>query len=248
MNIKYLNTTLLIMMIIVCLIFTQIINKIPLYRHENMSSTMINSNDSINNELSNMINNEKTDKNTLHSYLNLYYHLFKDRKESAKNILEVGIAGGGSIKLWGDYFTNATVYGIDIMDGTQIWEDIKNKDNIILYTSTNAYDENFVKTEFSQKNIKFDILLDDGPHTLESMKLFIKLYSQIMNENSILIIEDVQDLEWINILVKETPDELKKYITVYDLRRNKQRYDDIVFTINKIKLDIPENHYIFTGE
>ncbi len=42
------------------------------------------------------------------------------------------------------------------------------------------------------KNIKFDFILDDAPHTLESMILFIKLYSQIMTDNSILIIEDVQ--------------------------------------------------------
>jgi len=35
-------------------------------------------------------------------------------------------------------------------------------------------------------------MLDDGPHTLESMKQFIKLYSQIMTDDGILIIEDVQ--------------------------------------------------------
>jgi hypothetical protein len=30
-------------------------------------------------------------------------------------MLEVGIHNGGSIKIWSDYFTNANVYGIDIM-------------------------------------------------------------------------------------------------------------------------------------
>jgi sugar lactone lactonase YvrE len=76
-------------------------------------------------------------------------------------------------------------------------------------------------------------MLDDGPHTLESMKQFIKLYSQIMAENGILIIEDVQSLDWIDILKNEVPEHLKQYIKTYDLRSNKNRYDDIVFTIDK---------------
>ena len=76
-------------------------------------------------------------------------------------------------------------------------------------------------------------MLDDGPHTLDSMKKFIKLYSQIMTSDGILIIEDVQSWDWIDILKKEVPDELKQFIKIYDLRPNKNRYDDIVFTIDK---------------
>lgn len=76
-------------------------------------------------------------------------------------------------------------------------------------------------------------MLDDGPHTLESMVQFIKLYSQILTEDGILIIEDVQDIEWIEVLAHCVPDELKQYMRVYDLRENKNRYDDIVFTIDK---------------
>lgn len=76
-------------------------------------------------------------------------------------------------------------------------------------------------------------MLDDDPHSLESMKQFIKLYSQIMSEDGILIIEDVQDWDWFEILSNEVPDNLKQFIKVYDLRQNKNRYDDIVFTIDK---------------
>ena len=76
-------------------------------------------------------------------------------------------------------------------------------------------------------------MLDDGPHTLNSMKTFIKLYSQIMTDDGILIIEDVQDWNWIEILKNEVSDDLKEFIEVYDLRHVKKRYDDIVFVINK---------------
>ena len=76
-------------------------------------------------------------------------------------------------------------------------------------------------------------MLDDGPHSLESMKQFINLYSQIMTDDGILIIEDVQSWDWIDILKNEVPANLRKFIKIYDLRQNKNRYDDIVFTIDK---------------
>lgn len=79
------------------------------------------------------------------------------------------------------------------------------------------------------------MMLDDGPHTLESMIQFIKLYSQIMKDDGILIIEDVQSIDWIDELKKVVPNELVRYIEVYDLRHIKNRFDDIVFVINKNK-------------
>jgi len=183
--------------------------------------------------LEQIVDNSRTDKNTVHSYLPLYQNLLISKKETAKNVLEVGIYHGGSIKLWSDFFTNATVYGLDIMNINNVWEGIKNKENIILHTSSDAYNDNFFITQFINKNIKCDFMLDDGPHTLQSMKQFIKLYSQIMTDDGILIIEDVQSWDWIDILKNEAPEHLKQFIKIYDLRPNKNRYDDIVFTIDK---------------
>ena len=76
--------------------------------------------------LEDIVDNLTTDKNTRHSYLSLYQELLIHKKETAKNVLEIGIDLGGSIKLWSDFFTNADVYGLD-------------KEKIILYTSIDAY-------------------------------------------------------------------------------------------------------------
>jgi hypothetical protein len=180
-----------------------------------------------------IVNNSKTDKNTVHSYLPLYQKLLIGKKNTAKKVLEVGIYNGGSIKMWSEFFLNADVYGLDIMNIAEVWDEIKNKDNIKLYTSVDAYNEDFFNSTFLNKNIRFDVLLDDGPHTLQSMKQFIKLYSQVMSDDGILIIEDIQSWDWIDILTKEVPDHLKTYIKTYDLRSTKNRWDDIVFTIDK---------------
>jgi hypothetical protein len=182
--------------------------------------------------LSNIVDNSITDKNTTHSYLDLYQKLLVNKKHTAKNILEIGVHSGGSIKLWRDFFDNAIIHGLD-NDLTKATTQITNDPRIILYGPPNAYDESFFKSYFLNKNIKFDMLLDDGPHTLDSMKSFIKLYSQVMTDDGILIIEDIQEWNWIEILKNIVPNELKKYINVYDLRKNKGRYDDIVLTIDK---------------
>ena len=75
------------------------------------------------------------------------------------------------------------------------------------------------------------MMLDDGPHTLKSMKQFIKLYSPLLANNGILIIEDIQNPTWIKNLYAVVPKNLQRYVCAYDLRKNKNRYDDIVFTI-----------------
>ena len=192
--------------------------------------------------LSEIVDNSRTDKNTTHSYLELYQNLLVSKKETAENVLEIGIGdcgqgitNGGSIKLWHDYFINATVYALDIQSIDKIWDELKDNNRIILHTSVDAYDKNFVKTEFIEKNIKFDMMLDDGPHTLESMKQFIKLYSPLLANNGILIIEDIQADEWIKELYAVVPKNLQRFVCAYDLRKNKNRYDDIVFAVtNKV--------------
>ncbi len=188
-----------------------------------------------------LVDNSKTDKNTIHSYLHLYNELLTKKRFTAKNVLEVGIGdfgekNGGSIKLWRDYFTNATIYGLDVLPINRVMDELLNDPRVILYTSTDAYNEDFFNKNFLNKNIKCDFMLDDGPHTLESMVQFIKLYSQIMTDDGILIVEDVKSLDWIEKLKNEVPVHLKQFIKVYDLRSNKNRFDDIVFTIDKLNI------------
>ena len=179
-----------------------------------------------------LIDNSKTDKNTIHSYLPTYQKIFANKKDTAKHILEIGICYGGSIKLWHDYFQNATIHALDIhMPLDDVWDQIKNNNRISVYHS-DAYEEKFFNDNFLNKDIKFDIMIDDGPHTLESMLTFIKLYSNVLANDGILVIEDIQSIDWIPILANQVPDNLKKFIQVYDLRSIKDRYDDLMFVIN----------------
>jgi hypothetical protein len=187
-------------------------------------------------KLKDLIDDSLTDKNTTHCYIEIYEKLFEKKKYDSNVILEIGIGdlykkNGGSIKLWRDYFPNSTIYGLDIRDIRHVNDEIINKDRINLYTSTNAYDKNFIEKEFINKNIKFDILIDDGPHTLDSMIFFIKNYLPLLKEDGIFVIEDIPDINWVSKLQENVPEEYKNKCKVFDLREKKKRYDDILFCI-----------------
>ena len=176
-----------------------------------------------------------TDKNTAHSYFHIYDKLFTPIRNTAKNILEIGIPAftqknGGGLLLWKLYFENATIYGVDTLSEDRLYHIVKKEKKIITYTETNAYSQAFVSSLMEQ-NIKFDVIIDDGPHTLETQCKFIELYTPLLNEHGILVIEDVPDIERIDKFKELTPEHLKPYIQVYDVRHIKNRFDDILFVI-----------------
>ena len=124
---------------------------------------------------------------------------------------------------------------MDIIDPRPEWNDIINTPGIIL-GKFDAYNPEMVNQYFIQPNIRFDIMIDDGPHSLESMKKYIQLYLPLMKDDGILIIEDIPSLDWIEILRETVPEHQRQFVKVYDLRYTKTRFDDVVFTIDKSKL------------
>lgn len=178
-----------------------------------------------------------TDKNTWHSYIEVYEQLFSGKRDSATNVLEIGIGpympNGGSILMWAGYFSKAKIHAADIIPLSGVNPLLIPNSRIYLHTQSDAYDMNFFTNTFLSKNETFDIIVDDGPHTIESMVKFIKMYSQVLKEDGIMVVEDVQNIEWIDILRACTPDHLKPYVEVYDRRQVKGRYDDIMFVINR---------------
>jgi cephalosporin hydroxylase len=188
-----------------------------------------------------LIDNERTDKNTRHSYIPAYENILNKIKYTAKNVLEIGICYGGSIRLWHDYFPNATVRGADILglessyentiNVSEKWHDIIDQDRIILHLETDAYDQSFYENTVG--NIQFDFILDDGPHSLESMLIFVEKYSPLLSDNGILILEDIPTMDWVGPITEKIPENLRQNYKIHDLRHIKGRFDDIFLVIDK---------------
>jgi autotransporter strand-loop-strand O-heptosyltransferase len=67
-----------------------------------------------------------------------------------------------------------------------------------------------------QNEGKFDIIIDDGPHTWKSQKWFFENYYDLLNDGGVLFCEDIHENNYINL--KELTSRLNLY--VLDLRLN----------------------------
>ena len=171
-----------------------------------------------------------TDKSYVHQYLHVYEGLFEPIRDKAQNVLELGIWEGNSHRMWRDYFPKATVYGIDITsDRCGLMED----EERIVVTFANGYTKESVR---SFNDIQFDVVVDDGPHSLESQKFCAQNYSPLLAPNGILVIEDIPKMEWISEIAEVVPERLKPYMYAIDRRMAPDIHsinDDIMFVIDK---------------
>ena len=70
-----------------------------------------------------------TDKNSTHTYLDIYDELFAKFQYKPINLIEVGYSYGGSVELWEAYFSEATIFCVDIRD------DFKEHSDRVLFNS-----------------------------------------------------------------------------------------------------------------
>lgn len=162
-----------------------------------------------------------TDKNCLHCYVDeVYEELFKDLRVYADKVLEIGAYNGASIMMWKEYFSKAQVFTIDNMPCPQISERER-----INYLLGDAYSYETLK----ELPDDFDIIIEDGSHKIEDMSFVVVEYLKKLKPNGILVIEDIPDFNWTNILKNLIPDNYR--VEVRDLRRVRGRYDDILMII-----------------
>ena len=161
-----------------------------------------------------------------HSYVeNFYGHVFPPRKFSTQKILEIGIATGGSLWLWERFFPSAMIYAVD-KEGF-MGNKFMGQPRIITIEG-DAYSNDIVD-KFA--NISFDIIIDDGPHTLESQVLFLKKYIPKVAPGGIIIIEDIASEDYLPILGESVPENLQDRIKIHDTCKIDNRFDSRILYI-----------------
>lgn len=139
--------------------------------------------------------NYNTDKYNLGYIDNLYNDLFKDYIKPIQ-FLEIGTYFGGSTEMWSDYFNkDSTIHTID-MNYCQAVDPIPNVKQYVF----DAYDK---KNLSIFNNNYFDIIVDDGPHTLESFLTLVEIYKPKLKKNGILVIEDIIDKDWTPLIIEK---------------------------------------------
>ena len=169
-----------------------------------------------------------TDKSTVHSYDTVYDKILLPYKDIATSVLEIGIKTGAALNAYSEYFINANIYGIDIQN--QILPQYEKIPKTKIYFG-DALDE----TTINHFNTTYDIIIEDGSHLIEHQIQHFKDYSKFIKPGGMYVIEDV-DNKYVSRLFNEThatSKDLNFILTIYDLRNNKDRFDDILFVFIK---------------
>jgi hypothetical protein len=152
-------------------------------------------------DLMNYYGSDKGGFNKDHNFSDYYSTIFFDKKESVKNILEIGLGTNNikvpsnmglqgkplaSLRAWKDYFANANVYGADIDK-----EILKNEDRIKTFYVDQTNPISISDLYKNIGNINFDIIIDDGLHEYNANICLFENSFKYLSKQGIYIIEDV---------------------------------------------------------
>lgn len=125
----------------------------------------------------------QTDKATYHKYMDFYEQFFGPIRFDVRKVIEIGVHRGSSIRVWLDYFPNATIYGIDYIH----CELVSQHDRFVYITKNALLEE--VYSSFADNDI--DILIDDGSHKISHQQDAIKFYWSKIKHGGYFVMEDL---------------------------------------------------------
>lgn len=169
-------------------------------------------------------NHYGTDKNTSHSYGELYDTLFATYRDTATRMLEIGVFSGASAQVWTEYFPHVHVDGIDITLSKVRFG--KENPRITFYEMDGTTEE--TRDAFAGKI--YDIIIDDGSHLPHHQIESFRLFASLLAPGGVYVIEDI-DGGYADKVREETFKIAQEYglrTEWYDLRKKKNRWDDIV--------------------
>lgn len=153
-----------------------------------------------------------TDKDTLHSYGPVYERLFAGLH--VRRVLEVGVLNGGSLLAWAKFFPDAEVIGLDCVAEratfraprvTCLFADVAAPNSVLSLV----------------REFQFDVIVDDGSHVAADQVAAYGTLWPLVTPGGYYCVEDIQ-----------AEDEFLRWrswgFDVYDLRKSKGRYDDVL--------------------
>lgn len=180
-------------------------------------------------ELCKLAYHYKTDKcpQIKHHFTEFYYEMFKDRRESVKKVIEIGIGKmepylmrGASLYMWREWFPNAMIYGADI-DPELLFSDDRIQTFLVDQTHPDELEKMIRRT-----GSDIDLFVEDGSH-IPDHQVRACLAAMPLLDNPTYVIEDVGDLDILN------------HLTGYEcqvLRLSHRQYnDDRLVVVRKYK-------------
>lgn len=162
-----------------------------------------------------------TDKVTDHSYQDMYENYLPALRHKKLKMLEIGLGcdmsygPGASYYTWLEYFPNVDLYFIEYdAKCAEQWADKTTGATIITGDQGDAV---FLEKFMSEHGKDFNIIIDDGGHTMEQQQTSLKHLWKAVKPGGIYFCEDLQTSYWDNygggsVAVKEGKKTMMQYI------------------------------------
>jgi len=136
--------------------------------------------------LDEMFNESSTDKGSkMHDYARTYDALFSHLKDQPIRFLEIGVEFGLSAKVWLEYFSKATLFGVDIKRQHSI------QDTRFHFTEGDQRSHSFWKGFLQDNGGQFDVVLDDGCHHSSGIMVSFGALWPYVKPGGLYIVEDL---------------------------------------------------------
>lgn len=174
-----------------------------------------------------------TDKFGHHNFTPIYNEWLADRYNDSLVLLELGIGGyeypdrgGGSLKMWRDYFPKAKIHGVDIHD-----KSFFNEERIVTHVGSQD-DAEFLNNLIFNIGIP-DVIIDDASHinplTIDAFNILF----QKLKDGGIYFVEDTHTSYWEDIykgnkdIGRGVPDTTMNYFKMLSDLLNRQHIPGI---------------------
>lgn len=126
-----------------------------------------------------------------HHYIPLYDRYFRQFRGTPVRLLEIGVAGGGSLMMWRRYFGEAaTVFGVDIDESCRKFDGEGARVRI-----GSQDDPQFLESVVSEMG-GVDLVIDDGSHQMPHVQASLDILFPLLNEQGVYLIEDMHTAYW----------------------------------------------------
>jgi hypothetical protein len=134
----------------------------------------------------------RADKSSLyHNFAEKYARLLDPHRESFTSVLEIGVALGQSLRMWTDYFPNATIHGADIEPSFRSCESYSSRIKFHVVDQGNVG-----QLETLGQFAPFDLIVDDGNHWWREQIVSFETLFPMMKRRGIYIVEDTCTSYW----------------------------------------------------
>ncbi|KFY08927.1 hypothetical protein V492_05780 [Pseudogymnoascus sp. VKM F-4246] len=136
-----------------------------------------------------------TDKVTAHRYHHMYEKYLQPLRDEPLKMLEIGLGcdmsygPGASYHTWLEFFPNVDLYYIEYdAECAQKWS--ANTTGATIFTGDQA-DVQFLKKFLNETGGDFDVIIDDGGHTMEQQKTSIDILFDSVKPGGLYFVEDL---------------------------------------------------------